>query len=81
MWAVGCILYELCALKHPFDADTFEDLIIKILRGVVLPLPSAYTSLVQDLATVMLRTNPERRPTADALLMLPALKPYVENYC
>ncbi|XP_047472694.1 serine/threonine-protein kinase Nek3-like [Penaeus chinensis] len=80
LWAVGCVLYELCALKHPFDADTFEDLILKILRGVVLPLPSAYTSLVQDLTTVMLRTNPDRRPTADALLMLPALKPYVENY-
>ncbi|KAK7075075.1 regulation of replicative cell aging [Halocaridina rubra] len=39
MWAVGCILYELCALRHPFDAESFEDLIIKILKGAFRPLP------------------------------------------
>ncbi|XP_068224750.1 serine/threonine-protein kinase Nek3-like [Palaemon carinicauda] len=80
MWAVGCILYELCALRHPFDAENFEDLVIKILRGAYRPLPGSFSSLIKDLISVMLRTNPERRPTADALLMLPALKPYVENY-
>ncbi|XP_064099117.1 uncharacterized protein LOC135210212 isoform X2 [Macrobrachium nipponense] len=80
MWAVGCILYELCALRHPFDAENFEDLVVKILRGAYRPLPGSFSSLIKDLISVMLRTNPERRPTADALLMLPALKPYVENY-
>ncbi|XP_071535766.1 serine/threonine-protein kinase Nek11-like isoform X2 [Panulirus ornatus] len=80
MWAVGCILYELCALNHPFQAKYFDDLIINILRGSYKPLPRKFSSLVQDLTRVMLRTNPDRRPAADALLMLPALKPYVENY-
>lgn len=80
MWAVGCILYELCALRHPFDAENFEDLVVKILRGAFRPLPVSFSSLIKDLISVMLRTNPERRPTADALLILSALKPYVESY-
>lgn len=80
MWAVGCVLYEMCALRHPFDAENFEDLILKILRGSYRPLQTSFSSLLQDLTSVMLRTNPERRPSADALLITPALKPYVENY-
>jgi len=33
VWAVGCVLYELCTLKNPFDANNFSALCIKILRG------------------------------------------------
>lgn len=33
MWSVGCILYELCALRHPFEANDFESLVLKILQG------------------------------------------------
>nr|XP_045605280.1 serine/threonine-protein kinase Nek5-like isoform X2 [Procambarus clarkii] len=80
MWAVGCVLYELGALRHPFESNCFEDLVMKILRGSYRPLPQKFSSLVQDLVQVMLRTQPQRRPSADALLVLPALKPYVENY-
>ena len=32
---MGCILYELCALKVPFDATNLSGLVGKICRGAV----------------------------------------------
>ncbi len=32
VWAVGCILYELCTLRRAFEANTFAVVNIKILR-------------------------------------------------
>ena len=32
VWAVGCILYELCTLRRAFEAKTFSVVNIKILR-------------------------------------------------
>jgi NIMA (never in mitosis gene a)-related kinase len=33
VWALGCVLYELCTFKHPFDAANQGSLILKIVRG------------------------------------------------
>ena len=32
VWALGCILYELCTFKHPFDAKSQGALILKIMN-------------------------------------------------
>lgn len=33
IWSLGVILYELCMLKPPFDADSLHFLALKIVRG------------------------------------------------
>lgn len=33
IWAFGCVVYELCTSKHPFDANNVAALMIKILKG------------------------------------------------
>ena len=33
IWAMGCVLYEMCALKVPFDAPNISALVQKIVRG------------------------------------------------
>ena len=37
-WALGCILYELLTLRHPFDARNQGALILKILQGTYPPI-------------------------------------------
>jgi NIMA (never in mitosis gene a)-related kinase len=39
----GIVLYELCTLRHPFDANNQGALIIKIIRGKYPPLPNTYS--------------------------------------
>lgn len=33
IWSLGVILYELCALKPPFNADSLHFLALKIIKG------------------------------------------------
>ena len=43
IWSLGCVLYEMCALKPPFRAMDMEGLYKKIQKGVYDKLPSKYS--------------------------------------
>jgi NIMA (never in mitosis gene a)-related kinase 1/4/5 len=32
VWALGCVLYELCTLKHAFEANNLLGLVYKIVK-------------------------------------------------
>jgi NIMA (never in mitosis gene a)-related kinase len=42
IWSLGCILYEMAALKHAFEASDMRQLVVRILRGSYPPLPRTY---------------------------------------
>jgi NIMA (never in mitosis gene a)-related kinase len=33
IWSLGCVLYEPCTFKHPFEANNQGALAVKIIRG------------------------------------------------
>nr|XP_020145964.1 serine/threonine-protein kinase Nek3 isoform X2 [Microcebus murinus] len=68
IWSLGCILYELCTLRHPFQANSWKNLILKICQGSVSPLPSHYSYELQCLVKQMFKRNPSHRPSATTLL-------------
>lgn len=43
IWSLGVILYEMCAKKPPFDANSIHLLALKIVRGQFPPIPSCYS--------------------------------------
>jgi NIMA (never in mitosis gene a)-related kinase len=43
IWSLGVMLYELCALKPPFDAPSIHLLSMKIVRGIYNPVPSIFS--------------------------------------
>ncbi|CAM6055151.1 unnamed protein product, partial [Sphagnum tenellum] len=63
VWAMGCILYELCCLKRAFEAPTLPALVLKIMRGNYRPLPPHCSSSVRDLVSSLLALDPAQRPT------------------
>ena len=44
MWSLGCVLYELCALKLAFPADNFMHLVQSICRGSYTPISKKHYS-------------------------------------
>ncbi|XP_040122938.1 serine/threonine-protein kinase Nek3 isoform X2 [Oryx dammah] len=68
IWSLGCILYELCTLKHPFQANSWKSLILKICQGSMNPLPSHYSYELQHLIKQIFKKNPSHRPSATTLL-------------
>jgi NIMA (never in mitosis gene a)-related kinase len=49
IWSMGVMLYELCALRPPFDAPSIHLLSMKIIRGVYNPIPACYSSEIKTL--------------------------------
>ena len=39
IWSLGCVIYELAALKPPFEAQSMKGLCNKVIRGVYPKLP------------------------------------------
>ena len=64
MWAVGCVLFELCGQKPPFEARDMSSLIMKITQAPTPPLPSGYSPSLNELYQALMSKAPAKRPTA-----------------
>lgn len=70
---MGVMLYELCALKPPFDAPSIHMLTMKIVRGIYNPIPSTFSSEMKSLIAAMLSVQTERRPDVNSILKMPII--------
>mmetsp|Transcript_27811 Transcript_27811/g.28057 ORF Transcript_27811/g.28057 Transcript_27811/m.28057 type:complete len:454 (+) Transcript_27811:190-1551(+) len=73
MWALGCMIYELCALKPPFLGDSFPALKRAVTGGRFNPIPRKYSEPLHRVINALIRVNPRERPSADVLMRSPEL--------
>ncbi|CAK58779.1 unnamed protein product (macronuclear) [Paramecium tetraurelia] len=71
IWSLGCVTYEMAALKPPFRAEDMEGLYKKVIRGLYPKLPSQYSQDLQNVIRMMLQVQTNLRPTSYALTELP----------
>jgi NIMA (never in mitosis gene a)-related kinase len=71
LWSLGCILYELCALRRPFTGRDAGQLFAQVMRGTFDPIPSRYGKNIKTLLEGMLNTTAAQRPSANDILQLP----------
>ena len=71
IWSLGCLIYELCALRLPFEAATQHALDQKILIGSFARLPGLFSQELQCCVEWMLKSQPSSRPSARDLLGVP----------
>ena len=70
VWALGCILYELCTYKHPFKAKCQASLVLKILQQNPKPIHENYSQNLQNLIYLILDKNHKTRPSCYDILHL-----------
>ena len=73
VWSMGVMLYEMMALRPPFDAPSLHLLSMKIVRGAYSPLPSTFSAGLKNLVQQCLNVNATRRPTVNAILKMPII--------
>jgi NIMA (never in mitosis gene a)-related kinase 2 len=74
IWALGCIIYELCARQPPFNAKTHFELIQKIKTGKYEPIPAVYSAELGKVIHSCLQVFPRNRPDTAQLMNLPVVK-------
>uniref|UniRef100_A0A4W3JUS9 non-specific serine/threonine protein kinase n=1 Tax=Callorhinchus milii TaxID=7868 RepID=A0A4W3JUS9_CALMI len=79
IWALGCVLYEMCTLKHAFEAGNMKNLVLKIIRGSYPPVSLHYSYDLRSLISWLFKRNPRDRPSVNSLLQKPFLSKRVER--
>jgi hypothetical protein len=75
IWSLGCVAYEMMTLKHAFDATDMSSLVLKIMRGEHLPIPTAgFSPELRELVKSMLCKAPKGRPSTEQLLRAPLMR-------
>jgi len=74
VWAMGCILYEMAALRVPFDAPNIRALVSKITRGPMPVVPSRYTPDLARLCGDLLQREERKRPSSTDVLRYPIVQ-------
>uniref|UniRef100_A0A672JA59 non-specific serine/threonine protein kinase n=1 Tax=Salarias fasciatus TaxID=181472 RepID=A0A672JA59_SALFA len=79
IWSLGCVLYELCSLRHPFEGSSLRQLVSKICRGRYDPVPSRYSYDLRLLLTQLFKVNPRDRPSVSSVLKRPFFEKHIRK--
>ncbi|NWU14583.1 NEK5 kinase, partial [Cephalopterus ornatus] len=77
IWSLGCVLYELCTLKHPFEGNSLHELVLKICRGRFQPVSPNYSYDLRILISQLFKISPRDRPSINSILRKPFLQKLV----
>lgn len=74
VWALGCVLFEMCALHVPFEASNLEQLVNKIVRCSPPQVPSTYSKELGAICGELLSRKACDRPPVEKVLQRPLLQ-------
>lgn len=80
IWSLGCVLFELVALRHAFEARDMNGLVQKIVRGSHAAIPAAAGKDMRALINSMLALAPGQRPTVTEILRMPFIRKEMSLY-
>jgi len=65
---LGCVLYEMAALKPPFTAHDLQGLYKKVITGIFDRIPMIYSNELSNIINSLLKVDPSKRPSTEELL-------------
>lgn len=80
VWALGVVVYELCALTQPFQADNLLGLVFKIVSDKQPPIPDQYSPELRDLVDKMLSKDPAERPSTSEILNMDYVRGKMQEF-
>ncbi|ORM39380.1 Serine/threonine-protein kinase Nek3 [Babesia sp. Xinjiang] len=77
VWALGCLLYELLTLSHPFDNPCSEDSMVENFAAfdrhkewLLANLPQCYSANIRALIEAIFQADPNNRPSVTKIIAM-----------
>nr|XP_055215877.1 serine/threonine-protein kinase Nek5 isoform X5 [Gorilla gorilla gorilla] len=80
IWSLGCVLYELCTLKHPFEGNNLQQLVLKICQAHFAPISPGFSRELHSLISQLFQVSPRDRPSINSILKRPFLENLIPKY-
>ncbi|KAI7808250.1 hypothetical protein IRJ41_000458 [Triplophysa rosa] len=80
IWSLGCVLYELCTLRHPFEGSNLRQLVLRICRGRYSPVSEHYSTDLRLLLKQLFKVSPPDRPSVNSILKQPLLHVHISKH-
>ncbi|XP_017657234.2 serine/threonine-protein kinase Nek5 isoform X1 [Nannospalax galili] len=80
IWSLGCVLYELCTLKHPFEGNNLHHLVLKICQAHFVPISPKFSHDLQSFIPQLFKVSPRDRPSINSILKKPFLETLIGRY-
>ena len=77
IWSLGCVVYEMAALKPPFRANDMKGLYNKVQKGLYERIPLKFSNDLAGIVGKCLQVNPNARPNCEQLIN--EISAYVNN--
>ena len=80
IWSLGCVLYEMIALKPPFRAQDMEGLYKRVIKGQYSRIPDRFSNDLFQIVQFLLQVNPKLRPSCEQILNHPIIQKRIEYF-
>ncbi|XP_054996961.1 serine/threonine-protein kinase Nek5 [Sorex araneus] len=80
IWSLGCVLYELCTLRHPFEGSNLHQLVLKICRAHFTPISPKFSPDLRALISQLFRVSARDRPSINSILKRPFLEKLIAKH-
>ena len=68
LWSIGCVIYELCALRPPFKGKDLDELFMNVCKGKVERISLTYSDDLWKMILMLLQVDVKKRCDCDQFL-------------
>lgn len=68
LWALGVILYRLCAFEFPFKGKETAQVMHEVIYGLQKKIPEMYSKALATIVRKLLNKDPQKRPNIHKLI-------------
>ena len=73
LWSIGCVIYELCALRPPFKGKDLDELYVNVCKGKVDRIKKIYSDKLWKMILMLLQVDVNKRVNCDQFLNHPLI--------